>query len=78
LLARFRAATGTSPMKWLTERREEEAKRRLREEEDRVRQSGRSCGFRSDTAFRETFRQHTGLSPKQYQQQQHRRSLPAK
>ena len=76
-LAHFRAATGTSQMKMLAERRVEEAKRRLREGEDRVRQIGRSCGFRSDTAIREMFRQHTDLSPKQYRQQ-HRRSLPAK
>lgn len=74
-LARFREATGTSPKKWLAERKVEEAKRLL-ERNAPLPEIARACGFRSKSAFRETFHRHTGLSPKQYQVR-YRRPGPA-
>jgi AraC-like DNA-binding protein len=57
-------------MKWLSERKVAEAKRLLLEKDTRVIKILGACGFRSATTFRETFRHHTGLCPKQWQQRQ--------
>jgi AraC-like DNA-binding protein len=57
-------------MKWLSERKVAETKRLLLEKDTRVKTILGAWRFRSATAFRETFRHHTGLCPKQWQQRQ--------
>lgn len=72
---RFRAATGSSPARWLMAQRID-ASRPLLEADDRgIERIGRAVGFASPAAFRRHFREHVGISPSSYRRQfRHRRS----
>ncbi|NKY35449.1 helix-turn-helix transcriptional regulator [Nocardia speluncae] len=64
--ARFQAATGLTPGRYLTKLRIERAQRFLAEQEISVGSLARQLGYRSETAFGRAFRRHTGRTPSQW------------
>ncbi len=62
LLHAFKAAFGTSPIRYLNAYRIERAKRYL-ENDARVTEAALSVGFSNPVYFAELFRRHTGLTP---------------
>jgi AraC family transcriptional activator FtrA len=60
---RFKAATGTSPARWLIRERVEASLPLLENDTRGVEEIGRSVGFNSPAAFRRHFRATVGLSP---------------
>lgn len=73
-LRRFSAATGKTPLQYLTELRIEAACYLLTVENDPVSQVGRRCGFPHPEHFARVFRKHVGCAPSQYRQQGQRAS----
>jgi transcriptional regulator GlxA family with amidase domain len=63
---RFRAETGTTPLRWLLEQRILHARRLLERTELPVEVVARRCGFGSGTALREHFRRATSSTPTAY------------
>ncbi|WP_280453226.1 AraC family transcriptional regulator [Nocardia cyriacigeorgica] len=61
--ARFQAATGLTPGRYLTQLRVERAQRFLAEQDASVGAVARRLGYRSETAFGRAFRRHTGRTP---------------
>ncbi|MEU8590777.1 AraC family transcriptional regulator [Streptomyces sp. NPDC048664] len=72
-LRQFAAATGKTPVQYLTELRVETACRLLTTSSELVSQVGSRCGFPNPENFARVFRRHLGCSPLQYRQ----RSQPA-
>lgn len=72
--ARFQAATGLTPGRYLTKLRIERAQRTLAEQEISVGALARQLGYRSETAFGRAFRRHTGRTPSQWR---HAARIPA-
>jgi len=68
----FRQQTATTPMAWLNRQRVRRAQQLLETTRRPVEQIGDLVGFTSPTAFRESFRQIVGVSPREY-----RRAFPA-
>ncbi|WP_280415498.1 AraC family transcriptional regulator [Nocardia carnea] len=64
--ARFQAATGRTPGRYLTNLRIERAQRFLAEQEISVSALARQLGYRSETAFGRAFRRHTGRTPSEW------------
>ena len=63
---RFRAETGTTPGRWLTERRVSEARRLLECSDLPVEHVAAACGFGTAVSLREHFRRVTQTTPTQY------------
>jgi len=66
LARRFRHATGESLQEYLRNTRIEAAMRRLAATEDSVSTITEECGYVDVRSFRRTFREFTGLSPREY------------
>ncbi|MEV0759011.1 AraC family transcriptional regulator [Nocardia sp. NPDC050435] len=64
--ARFQAATGLTPGRYLTSLRVERAQRFLAEPDVSVGNVARRLGYRSETAFGRAFRRHTGVTPSEW------------
>ncbi|MEV0247085.1 AraC family transcriptional regulator [Nocardia sp. NPDC050712] len=64
--ARFQAATGLTPGRYLTKLRVERAQRFLSENDMPIGMMARRLGYRSETAFGRAFRRHTGHTPSQW------------
>ncbi|MGI5217009.1 helix-turn-helix domain-containing protein [Nocardia sp. CA-290969] len=64
--ARFQAATGLTPGRYLTTLRVERAQRFLAEQNTPVAAVARQLGYRSETAFGRAFRRHTGRTPSEW------------
>ncbi|WP_194819938.1 helix-turn-helix domain-containing protein [Nocardia sp. XZ_19_385] len=64
--ARFQAATGLTPGRYLTKLRVERAQRFLAEQDTSIGTVARRLGYRSETAFGRAFRRHTGHTPSQW------------
>ncbi|MFJ2835456.1 helix-turn-helix domain-containing protein [Nocardia sp. NPDC087230] len=64
--ARFQAATGLTPGRYLTKLRVERAQVYLAEHNVSVGAVARRLGYRSETAFGRAFRRHTGHTPSQW------------
>ncbi|WP_280402200.1 AraC family transcriptional regulator [Nocardia carnea] len=64
--ARFQAATGQTPGRYLTTLRVERAQRFLAEQNTSVSAVARQLGYRSETAFGRAFRRHTGRTPSEW------------
>ena len=62
----FKVATGTSPKRYLKERRLEMAKALLSEEASTLTEIAMLCRFSSEANFSRAFRSATGLTPGQY------------
>jgi len=67
----FRRQTGTTPLQWLSRQRIRRAQQLLEETDHSVEYVGELVGFTSPTAFRGSFRQIVGVSPRDY-----RRAFP--
>jgi AraC-like DNA-binding protein len=68
---RFRQATGSPPLDWLRRERINQAKRRLSESPDRIRDIAAQVGYRDQFYFSRDFKKLVGLSPRHYRQQEH-------
>jgi transcriptional regulator GlxA family with amidase domain len=66
LIRRFREQTGTTPLRWLHRARIRRAQHLLESTQHSIERVGAQVGFASPTAFRERFKQTTGLSPRSY------------
>ncbi|MEV7045820.1 helix-turn-helix domain-containing protein [Amycolatopsis sp. NPDC051061] len=65
-LRRFSAATGTTPHRWLTERRLDRAQALLEEGRLSVEDIAAACGYASSAALRHQFTRLRGTSPSSY------------
>jgi transcriptional regulator GlxA family with amidase domain len=63
---RFRAETGTTPLRWLIERRVEHARQLLERSELPIEQVAQRCGFGSAAVLRQHFRRATAATPSSY------------
>jgi AraC family transcriptional regulator len=70
-LRRFTAATGTTPVRYLTRLRMERAMDLLRTSTLPIEEVGRRCGYSNPSAFSAAFRRHAGRTPTE-----HRRMRP--
>ena len=66
LLRRFRAETGTSPLRWLHTQRVEQARRLLEQTDLPVEQVATRCGFGTAVSLRDHFRRATATTPSAY------------
>lgn len=66
----FRAATGLSPHRYVTERRIHDAKTKLADGRLSLAEIALTAGFGSQGSFTRIFRKHTGLTPGQFRAQQ--------
>ncbi|MEV0079242.1 AraC family transcriptional regulator [Nocardia neocaledoniensis] len=64
--ARFQAATGLTPGRYLTRLRVERAQRFLAQPDASVGTVARRLGYRSEAAFGRAFRRHTGRTPSEW------------
>jgi AraC-like DNA-binding protein/mannose-6-phosphate isomerase-like protein (cupin superfamily) len=62
----FRAALGTSPIDWLRGARIEQAKRRLRESGDTLKEIASQVGYNDQFYFSRDFKRMTGHSPSEF------------
>jgi AraC-like DNA-binding protein len=60
---RFRRATGTSPLRWLTEHRLRMATRRLVETDDALAAIAIDIGYATEFAFGKAFKRLLGIAP---------------
>ncbi|MGW4479092.1 helix-turn-helix domain-containing protein [Rhodococcus triatomae] len=67
--ARFTAATGQPPGRYLSAVRIEQAQRMLTRGDVSIAAVAHRLGYGSDTAFGRAFRRHTGVTPSQWQRQ---------
>lgn len=70
----FRKATGTSPIDWLRRERITQAKRRLVETGDPIKQIARQVGYSDQFYFSRDFKQFTGRTPTEYREGERRRA----
>ncbi len=75
---RFRKATGSSPMDWLRRERMNQAKRRLSESRDRIRDIATQVGYGDPFYFSRDFKKLVGLSPRHYRRQENTKSTSAR
>lgn len=66
----FRATFGTSPIDWLRRERISQAKRRLAETAASIKEIAEQVGYRDRYFFSKDFKQHTGLTPRQFRQRE--------
>lgn len=66
----FKAAVGTSPIDWLRRERINQAKRRLAESDDAVKEIARQAGYTDQFFFSKDFKRMTGLTPSQFREQE--------
>lgn len=65
----FKAATGTTPYAYVTERRIARARMLLQENTLPIGSVALECGFNNPSRFAEVFRRHVGLGPRDYARQ---------
>jgi AraC-like DNA-binding protein len=66
----FKAAMGTSPIDWLRRERINQAKRRLIESNDPVKEIARQVGYHDQFFFSKDFKKMTKLTPTQFREQE--------
>jgi transcriptional regulator GlxA family with amidase domain len=66
LIRRFREQTGCTPLQWLHRARIRQAQHLLESTGHSIERIGSQVGFGSPTAFRDRFKQTTGVSPRSY------------
>ncbi|HCN76741.1 MAG TPA: hypothetical protein DIT13_06055 [Verrucomicrobiales bacterium] len=66
----FKAFVGTSPIDWLRRERINQAKRRLAESDDAVKEIARQAGYTDQFFFSKDFKRMTGLTPSQFREQE--------
>ncbi len=70
----FRSAFGTSPIDWLRRERINQAKRRLVETTDAIKEIAAQTGYGDHYFFSKDFKQFTGVPPREYRQREAARS----
>ena len=65
----FKQSTGTTPHRYITQRRVELGKRLLNKGELSIVEIAMMCGFASQSSFAKAFRRIIGITPKSYRQQ---------
>jgi AraC family transcriptional regulator len=68
-LRAFEQATGSTPHRWIVERRLDVACARLADSSERIEQIAHTCGFAGAAHFAATFRRHRGMTPSAYRRQ---------
>jgi transcriptional regulator GlxA family with amidase domain len=63
---RFRAETGTTPHRWLSDQRVLHARRLLESSNSSIEEVASRCGFGSAASLRDHFKRRTGTSPNAY------------
>lgn len=71
-LRRFKKATSNTPLEYIQRVRIEAAKKRLESTAETIMEVMFSSGYNDEKAFRNTFKKHSGLSPKEYQKKYNR------
>lgn len=66
----FKSAIGTSPIDWLRRERINQAKRRLIESDDPVKEIARQVGYSDQFFFSKDFKKMTKLTPTQFREQE--------
>ena len=66
----FKASIGTSPIDWLRRERITQAKRRLAESDDAIKEIARQAGYTDQFFFSKDFKRMTGLTPSQFRDQE--------
>lgn len=66
----FKATFGTSPIDWLRRERISQAKRRLVETTAAIKEIAEQVGYADRYFFSKDFKQHTGLTPRQFRQRE--------
>jgi len=64
----FRKATGTSPIAWLRQERIKQAKRRLLDSDDPIKEVARQVGYSDQYFFSKDFKKMTKLTPSQFRE----------
>jgi AraC family transcriptional regulator, arabinose operon regulatory protein len=64
----FRAALGTSPIDWLRRERITQAKRRLLDSADTIKEIARQCGYGDQFYFSRDFRRMAGCAPTEFRE----------
>jgi AraC-like DNA-binding protein len=62
----FRGALGTSPIDWLRRERITQAKRRLFDSADTIKEIARQCGYGDQFYFSRDFRRMAGCAPTEF------------
>ena len=71
-LRRFKKATSNTPLEYIQRVRIEAAKKRLESTTDNIMDVMYDTGYSDDKAFRNIFKKHSGLSPKEYRKKYNR------
>jgi len=66
----FQKATGTTPIRFLRQERISQAKRRLLESRDSIKEIAEQVGYSDPFYFSRDFKQHTGTSPVQFRKRE--------
>ena len=66
----FKRAMGTSPIDWLRRERITQAKRRLTDTDEPVKEIARQCGYRDPYFFSKDFKKFAGVPPTDYRRQE--------
>jgi AraC-like DNA-binding protein len=66
----FKHSMGTSPIDWLRRERINQAKRRLIDSEEPIKEIARQCGYRDPYFFSKDFKKLTGHPPSAYREQE--------
>lgn len=72
----FRTAFGTTPIDWLRRERISQAKRRLAETSDAIKEIAAQVGYGDHYFFSKDFKQLTGVPPRDYRRREAARSNP--
>ena len=71
----FKEAFGTSPIDWLRRERISQAKRRLADTSDDIKEIAEQVGYNDRYFFSKDFKKHTGITPSQFRMLETDRSL---
>jgi AraC-like DNA-binding protein len=66
----FKRSMGTSPIDWLRRERMNQAKHRLIDTQEPIKEIARQCGYRDPYFFSKDFKKLTGLPPTEYRNQE--------
>ena len=72
----FKKSFGTSPIDWLRRERISQAKRRLVDTKDAIKEIAEPVGYNDRYFFSKDFKKHTGLTPNQFRAMETQGSLP--
>jgi AraC family transcriptional regulator len=75
LIRTFKDSTGTTLSDYIASVRIARAREALLREDTPIKAVAFDCGFRSAAAFSASFRKTTGMTPRSYRQQRHRRAI---